>query len=165
LLGVGALPTAIAGGVATALADYLPQVGENIERQRDVGQPENLQSAALTGIPQAALSGLNLRLGMLPKGIQNIFKADAAALEKQVLAGALKPEEAISKLSGNLKNILLSTGSAAAVGAGTMGAEEVLRRQQAGQSLTDEEALGEYADIGKGALALAPLFGVPRGAC
>jgi hypothetical protein len=163
-VGIGGFGATVAGGAATALADYLPQVGENIERQRDVGQPENLQSAALSGIPQAALSGLNLRLGMLPKPIQNLFRADAAALEKQVLAGALKPEEAIAKLSGNLKNILLSTGSAAVVGAGTMGAEEAFRRQQAGQSLTDEEALGEYADIGKGALALAPLFGVPRGA-
>jgi len=134
VVGIGAT---IAGGAATALADYLPQVGENLERQRNVKQPENLQSAALAGIPQAVLSGLNIRLGMLPKNIQNIFRADAAALQKQVAAGALKPEEAISRLSGNLKNILLSTGSAGIVGAGTMGGEEVIRRQQAGQSLTD----------------------------
>ena len=163
-VGIGGIGATIAGGVATAAADYLPQVGENLERQRDTGKTENLSDAALTAIPQAALSGLNLRLGMLPKGVQNIFKADAAALQKQVIAGTLKPEAAVAQLSGNLKNILLSTGSAAVVGAGTMGAEEVLRRQQAGQSLTDAEALSEYADIGKGALALAPLFGVPRGA-
>jgi hypothetical protein len=161
-VGITGLGATIAGGAATALADYLPQVGENLERQRTVKQPEDLQAAALTGIPQAALSGLNLRLGMLPKPIQNIFKADAAALEKKVLAG-MKPEEAIAQLSGRLKNILLSTGSAAVVGAGTMSAEEMLRRQQAGQSLTDAEAIEDYKDIGKGALALAPLFGIPRG--
>jgi hypothetical protein len=162
-VGITGLGATIAGGAATALADYLPQVGENLERQRTVKQPEDLQAAALTGIPQAALSGLNLRLGMLPKPIQNIFKADAAALEKKVLEGVLKPEQAIAQLSGNLKNILLSTGSAAVVGAGTMGAEELLRRQQAGQSLTDDEAIKDYKDIGVGALAIAPLFGIPRG--
>ena len=162
-VGLGAFGTAVAGGAATALTDYLPQVGENLERQRTVKQPEDLQAAALTGIPQAALSGLNLRLGMLPKPIQNIFKADAAALEKKVLEGVLKPEQAIAQLSGRLKNILLSTGSAAVVGAGTMSAEEMLRRQQAGQSLTDDEAIEDYKDIGKGALAIAPLFGIPRG--
>lgn len=161
-VGITGLGATIAGGAATALADYLPQVGENLERQRTAKQPEDLQAAALTGIPQAALSGLNLRLGMLPKPIQNIFKADAAALEKKVLAG-MKPEEAIAQLSGRLKNILLSTGSAAVVGAGTMGAEELLRRQQAGQSLTDDAAFEDYKDIGKGALAIAPLFGIPRG--
>jgi DNA repair exonuclease SbcCD ATPase subunit len=162
-VGLGAFGTAVAGGAATALADYLPQVGENLERQRTTKQPEDLQAAALTGIPQAALSGLNIRLGMLPKPIQNIFKADAAALEKQVLAGLLKPEQAIAQLTGNLKNMLLSTGSAAVVGAGTMGAEELLRRQQAGQSLTDDAAIEDYKDIGIGALAIAPLFGIPRG--
>ena len=126
-VGIGGIGATIAGGVATAAADYLPQVGENLERQRDTGKTESLSDAALTAIPQAALSGLNLRLGMLPKGVQNIFKADAAALQKQVIAGALKPEAAVAQLSGNLKNIWLSTGSAAVVGAGTMGAEEVLR--------------------------------------
>jgi hypothetical protein len=100
---------------------------------------------------------------MLPKGIQNIFRADAAALQKQVLAG-MKPEEAIAKLSSNLRNILLSTGSAGIVGAGTMGGEEVLRRQQAGQSLTDEAAREDYLQIAKDAATIAPLFGVPRGA-
>lgn len=161
-VGITGLGATIAGGAVTALADYLPQVGENLERQRTVKQPEDLQAAALTGIPQAALSGLNLRLGMLPKPIQNIFKADAAALEKKVLAG-MNPEEAIAQLSGRLKNILLSTGSAAVVGAGTMSAEEMLRRQQAGQSLTDDAAFEDYKDIGIGALAIAPLFGIPRG--
>lgn len=162
--GVGALGAGVIGGGVTALADYLPQVGENLQRQRDVGKTEDLSDAALGAIPQAALSGLNLRLGMLPKGVQNIFKADAAALQKQVLSGALKPEAAISQLSGNLRNILLSTGSAATVGAGTMIGEEAIRRAQAGQSLTDEEALGDYATMAKDAALLAPLFGVPRGA-
>jgi hypothetical protein len=163
-LGAGALGAGVIGGAVTAAADYLPQVGENLQRQREQDKPENLSTAALTAIPQAALSGLNLRLGMLPKGIQNIFKADAAALQKQVVAGALKPEQAISQLSGNLKNILLSTGSAAVVGTGTMVGEEALRRAQAGQSVADKEAFGEYGDIALQAAAIAPLFGVPRGA-
>jgi hypothetical protein len=162
--GVGALGAGIIGGVATAAADYLPQVGENLQRQRETGKPENVSDAALTAIPQAALSGLNLRLGMLPKGVQNIFKADAAALQKQVVAGTLKPEAAVAQLSGNLKNILLSTGSAAVVGTGTMVGEEALRRGQAGQSVLDAEAMGEYGDIALQAGAIAPLFGVPRGA-
>lgn len=163
-LGIGALGAGVVGGGVTAALDYLPQVGENLQRQRDVGKTEDLSDAALGAIPQAALSGLNLRLGMLPKGVQNIFKADAAALQKQVLSGAIKPEAAVSQLSGNLRNILLSTGSAAAVGTGTMVGEEAIRRAQAGQSLTDEEALGDYATMAKDAALLAPLFGVPRGA-
>jgi hypothetical protein len=44
-----------------------------------------------------------------------------------------------------------------------MGAEEALRRTQAGQSLTDDSAIQDYKDIGTGALAIAPLFGIPRG--
>jgi hypothetical protein len=163
-LGVGALGAGVIGGAVTAAADYLPQVGENLERQRATGKPENLSDAALTAIPQAALSGLNLRLGMLPKGVQNIFKADAAALQKQVVAGTLKPEAAVAQLSSNLKNILLSTGSAAVVGTGTMVGEEALRRGQAGQSVFDAEAMGDYGDIALQAGAIAPLFGVPRGA-
>lgn len=162
--GVGALGAGVIGGAVTAAADYLPQVGENLERQREKGKPENLTDASLAAIPQAALSGLNLRLGMLPKGIQNIFKADAAALQKQVVSGALKPEAAVSQLSGNLKNILLSTGSAAVVGTGTMVGEEAIRRAQAGQSVADAEALGDYGTMAKDAALLAPLFGVPRGA-
>jgi hypothetical protein len=162
--GVGALGAAVIGGGVTAAADYLPQVGENLLRQRETGKPENLTDASLAAIPQAALSGLNLRLGMLPKGVQNIFKADAAALQKQVVAGALKPEAAVAQLSGTLKNILLSTGSAAVVGTGTMVGEEALRRGQAGQSVMDAEALGDYGTIAKDAALLAPLFGVPRGA-
>ena len=162
--GVGALGAAVIGGGVTAAADYLPQVGENLQRQRETGKPENLTDASLAAIPQAALSGLNLRLGMLPKGVQNIFKADAAALQKQVVAGAIKPEAAVAQLSGTLKNILLSTGSAAVVGTGTMVGEEALRRGQAGQSVMDAEALGDYGTIAKDAALLAPLFGVPRGA-
>jgi len=162
--GVGALGAAVIGGGVTAAADYLPQVGENLQRQRETGKPENLTDASLAAIPQAALSGLNLRLGMLPKGVQNIFKADAAALQKQVVAGAIKPEAAVAQLSGTLKNILLSTGSAAVVGTGTMVGEEALRRAQAGQSVADAEAFGDYGTMAKDAALLAPLFGVPRGA-
>jgi hypothetical protein len=163
VIGVGALGAGVVGGVATAAADYLPQVGENLQRQRETGKKESVSDASLAAIPQAALSGLNLSLGMLPKGVQNIFKADAAALQKKVIAG-MKPEEAVAQLSSNLRNILLSTGSAAVVGTGTMVGEEALRRGQAGQSIADKEAFGEYGDIALQAGAIAPLFGVPRGA-
>ena len=151
-------------GGSMAAAEFPLAVGETIERMEAQGQKPDVGRAVAFGIPQAALAGVGLpSAAVLPKAAQKIFGKAATDVVAGVKAGSLTREQAIGQLDSTLKNILTSTGGAAAVGAGTTVGIEALQRGATGEGLLTPEAMEAYREQAIAAGALAPFFGVPGG--
>ena len=181
--GVGApavLPTIGAGliaGTGAALgvgsAQYTIQnaVRQAAEQQKAVeaGQapaPLSLTKAALAAVPQAVLDQAELFLfGPLARAmpfVKNLVTPAGKATEATVA----KIIEAAEK--GTLKTFAGGITKGIVEGVAfeipTEIAQQALERWQAGLSLSDEEAVGEYKQAAIGALVLAPILGAPSGA-
>jgi hypothetical protein len=142
--GIGALAApqaAIVAPIAAGLTSAAQFTGSNLSRQMDEGKKlgeTELGSAAAAAVPQAALDILAFKL--LP-GISRIFTAAGKEVPEQVLAQATKQN--LSKVAGDYA---LATGKGAGVEGLTEAGQQVLERLQAGLSITDEKARGEYFD-------------------
>ena len=162
--GAGALGAGLLAKGVTSLTDLPAEIGENVQRQIDVGAPIDSTKATAYGLAQAALAGFGIPgMGKLAAPVQKLFGKEANALAADVVAGTLTKDQALAKLSGTLKNVITGTGSAAVTGAGLMVGTEAARRASAGQDVTGPEALEEYKQNLIGAAELAPLFGVLHG--
>ena len=162
--GAGVLGAGLLAKGVTSLTDLPAEVGENIQRQIDVGAPIDSTKATAYGLAQAALAGFGIPgMGKLAAPVQKLFGKEANALAADVISGTLTKEQALAQLSGTLKNVITNTGSAAVTGAGLMVGTEAARRASANQDVTSPEALEEYKQNLVGAAELAPLFGVLHG--
>ena len=58
---LGAAGVAAVGSLATALSDLPAEIGENLQRQKEQGKEQDIQSATISGIGQAALADHGLK--------------------------------------------------------------------------------------------------------
>lgn len=157
-----------AGALATGAADLPIELGENIQRQKEINPnaPVSWSKALPASIAQAALASVGIpELGVLSKVMRPKVLAEAEALAPRVVSGELTHADASQLLSSKLKTYAQSTATNAVSGTGLMVGTEELRRAQAGQDLMSAGEIGETALT---AGVLAPIFGavhpVGRGA-
>ena len=164
--GVGSLTAgALAGRGAMMATDFPAELGENLSRQKEQKQPQDVAAATAAALGQSALASFGIPgMGKLAPAAQKIFGKEASVLAKEVVAGQTSKEAALAQLNGTLKNIALGTGDAAVSGAGLMVGTEAMRRASAGQDVLGDEAMKEYGQQLVGAAELAPIFGVAHGA-
>ena len=163
-IGLGTVGAA-AGVGAMALADAPIEIGQKkLERERAGLPPDPLKDIqyGLTATALNTVSG-----GVLSGPIKGVLgrsaAQQAAELAPRVLAGEITSQEAAGQISGLLKNVLHGTAENAVVGTGMMVGNEALSRAAVGQDLTSPEAQEKYLEATKGALALAPMFGLAHG--
>ncbi|CAB4180599.1 RelA/SpoT [uncultured Caudovirales phage] len=155
----GRVAGALLGGVAgTVGASYPGQLAGNIETQAEEqvskGKPIdiNLPAAAGTAVPQAALDAA----ANLPFFGRGLF-GKMLGIPKEVLerGGA----EAVEKLAKESLAATVSKGTAVGFAAEfpTEILQQVLQRNQAGQSLTSPEAYKQYGEIAYQTALLSPL--------
>lgn len=144
--------TALGGA---ALAPFISQAGSNVERQAQEQQAQgkpvdvSVGKAYAAALPQAALDVVGLKLGLGRFLGVNKNKLGTEAVE------ALAREKLIP-------SILKGTGKTALAEMPTEVTQQMLERAQAGLSLTDKEALDEYADAAYQAGLMSPLGGAAR---
>lgn len=156
---------ALAGTGATALADAPIEIGQKELERKRAGLPPDPLSSTAYGL---AATAINTVSGHLLSGpIQGILGKTAAQeaklLAPKVLAGDLTATEASAQLSGTLRNVLQGTAENAATGTAMMLGNTALSRASVGQDLTSPEARAQYGEDIKGALTLAPMFGLAHG--
>lgn len=153
------------GRVLGPVVDYPAEVGENLERMRQQGKPEDVTSAALWGAGQAALLSMGIPNGSkIMQAAQKYLGPEIKTLSEGIVAGTVKKEEALARLNSTARNIAQRTAGAAVQGAGLMVGTEAMRRASAGQDVASPEAQEAYKESLIGAAELAPLFGIPHGA-
>ena len=153
-----------AGGVAGFMAPMAAQeAGENLKRQESNKQPQNLLSATVVGLAQAALDRFGFGKALEGVGASKFAMDEAAKLAPEVLSGAMSHEAATTALGGTLRNMALETAGSAATNTGIGVANEAMRRAQADQPVADQGALDAYKNTALTAGALAPIFGVAHG--
>lgn len=153
--GIGAL---IGGGLGAFVPSYLPQVGGNIQRQLEEGEPLSASKAAVAGVPQAAL---DVAANFIPFGRQiagKVFGKEVAALLEK---GQVQAAEALAK-EGTAKALAKGTAVGALAEIPTEVAQQMIERAQAGLSLTTPDALAEYGQTAYQVGLLAPLGAVGR---
>jgi hypothetical protein len=147
---VGPFAKPIGGAIGAAIAPFLTQSGQNIERQAAEqvaeGKPVdvNLASAYGAAVPQTALDVVSLKLGL------------------GRLLGVSEKAMGTVAAESRLKAALKGTGKAALAELPTEVTQQMLERAQAGLSLTSDDALKEYADVGYQALLMSPIGGGAR---
>lgn len=147
-------------------SDFPAEVGENIERQREVspGEAVNMQTALGTGFLQAGMVAVGIPgWGVLTKEAQVLMGTEASMLAKQVADGKMTKAAAQARINGTLRNVVEQSIIATGTGAGLMVGTEALRRGQAGQEVLSPEAMGVYGEQLVGAAELGPLFGLTHG--
>lgn len=162
-IGVSMIP-GVGLPAATVMEGAINQ-GENLQRQAQVnpGQLPDEEKALAATLLQTSVNMFGF--GKIAHGIigMNAAKNEASKLAKDVIANKITREEAVGLLGSNLRNILKESAAQAGVGASTSVISEAARRAQAGQNVTDREALGEYASIAKDAAIFGGVPGVFHG--
>ena len=156
-----AVPLAVAGFATNATIHS----GENIVRQKEMGQEPDYLAATTFGIGQAAIDQFSGHLLTAPMKsiIGRTAVEEARLLAPRVLKGELSADQAALLVGGKLRNVAQATAQNAVVGAGMMVGDEALRRASAGQELTSPEALETYKQQAITAAELSPLFGLAHG--
>ena len=150
-------------GISAAL-DLPAEVQENLERQKELGQKENINKALGFGLLQASLAGFGLPgTGALPNMLNKVLGKEASALGEKVLAGNITKEAALEKLHGTVYNVVKGTGVNALTGTAMMVGTEAARRASANQDITGTDAFNAYKENAIGALELSPIFGALHG--
>jgi hypothetical protein len=131
----------IAGLGAAGAASATQFTGSNLRRQMEEGKAlgeTELAPAFAAALPQAALDMVSFR--MIP-GIRQLFTTAG----KEIAPAAAKriAEQGVKEIA---KDYTLATGRAMTAEGLTEAGQQVLERMQAGLSLTDEKARGEYLD-------------------
>ena len=157
--------TGVAAGLAragTMFATDLPaEVGENIQRQKELGKEVDRGAATLAGLAQAAIASVGIPgSGAVTKLLGPRLLAEAEALAPRVRAGVITQEQAVQQLSSKGLEFARATAANAVTGTGLMIGTEELRRAQAGQEMMTPEELKETAIQG---VAIAPIFGALHG--
>ena len=157
--------TGVAAGLAragTMFATDLPaEVGENIQRQKELGKEVDRGAATLAGLAQAAIASVGIPgSGAITKLLGPRLLAEAEALAPRVRAGVITQEQAVQQLSSKGLEFARATAANAVTGTGLMIGTEELRRAQAGQEMMTPEELKETAIQG---VAIAPIFGALHG--
>lgn len=154
-----------ASAVGFGAVNTTSYVGDELNRQKERGEPADYGTALAYGLAHGAID--QVVGGVLHAPMQGILgktaAEQAADLVPRVLSGELTTAQAQSMVSGTLRNIAQGTAQNAVVGTGMMVGHEALNRAAAGQDLTSPEALQAYAENAKGALAFAPIFGAMHG--
>jgi hypothetical protein len=163
-IGLGTVGTA-AGAGALAATDFPIELGQKQLERKQAGLPADPVSSAAYAIAATALNTMSGHVMAGPiKGLLGKTAAEQAKLlAPQVLRGELTTAQAANQVSGTLSNILKGTAENAVVGTGMMVGNEALSRASVGQDLTSPEAIKQYEEATKGALALAPMFGLAHG--
>ena len=147
---VGPFAKPIGGALGAAVAPFLTQTGQNVERQATEqiaqGKPLDINVAGAYGaaVPQTALDVVSLKLGL-----GRLLGVGEKAM------GTVAAE---SKLRAALKG----TGKAAIAELPTEVTQQMLERYQAGLPLTNDDAIKEYYDVGYQATLMSPLGGAAR---
>jgi hypothetical protein len=155
----GKLAGALLGGISGAVgASYPSQLSGNIEAQaeeqvsKDKPIDINLPAAAGTAVPQAALDAV----ANLPFFGRGLF-GKMLGIPKEVLERG--SAEAVEKLAKESLAATVAKGTAVGFAAEfpTEVLQQVLQRNQAGQSLTSPEAYKQYGEIAYQTALLSPL--------
>jgi len=156
---------AVAAGAAFVGADVSADIGELAKRRKAAGQPPDHMADIAGGITNAVINAFSgVAMAGPIKGLLGKTAAEqAAALAPKVAAGELTAEAAAKQVSGTLTNIAHSTAENALIGTGMMVGNEAVSRAALGQDLTSPEAMQQYLESTKGALGLAPIFGLAHG--
>lgn len=150
---------AIAGGALGAFApSFLPQLGGNIERQAEAGQPISVGKAAAAAVPQAAL---DVAANFIPFGKQIAGAVFGPTVAKMLEKGAAQGAEKLAQKSLT-RTLAEGTAIGAAAEIPTEVAQQMLERAQAGLSLTSPDALAEYGQTAYQVGLLAPMGAVGR---
>ena len=141
--------------IGAGVAPFISQAGSNVERQAQEQQAQGKPVDVSTGtayasaLPQAALDVVGLKFGLgrllgINKNKLGTEAAETLAREKLV------------------PSIAKGTGKTALAEVPTEVTQQMLERAQAGLSLTDKEAIDEYANAAYQAALMSPLGGVTR---
>jgi hypothetical protein len=146
-------PFAALGGAA--LGPFFSQAGSNVERQAieqtNQGKPLDVSAAKAyaTAVPQAALDVASMEIGL----------GRLLGVTKKTLGSEAAETLAREKL---IPSIIKGTGKTALAEMPTEVAQQMLERAQAGLSLTDKDAMQEYADAAYQAGIMSPIGGLSR---
>jgi hypothetical protein len=162
--GAGTIGAAVGLG-ATAAADAPIEIGQKTLERKAAGLPANPLADITYGLAATAINSFSGAALTGPiKGLLGKTAVDEARLiAPKVLSGELTSAEAGKQLSSTVRNVLHSTAENAVVGTGMMVGNEALSRMATGQDLTSPEAMAKYEEATKGAVALAPMFGLYHG--
>ena len=154
----------VAPALAFAAANFPIHFGENITRQKELGQTPDYGKALIPAMVQTAVdSAGNAIVNGAMRGIAiRTATQEANLLAPKVLSGAMKPEEATAQISGRVMSVLKGTTEAAGAGIASGVVTEAGRRVSAGQETFSSEALNEYAEAAKQMGLVAPFFGLLR---
>lgn len=160
------LPVPGAAEVGFAAPFFAQSAGENMRRQRQANPEQDPDMLAATGtaLLQTAIGRFGFGKMLHGAAGSQIAMREASKIAPKVLTGEISRDAAVNMLGGRLRNVLAETGASFAINAGSGIADEGLRRLQAGQPVTDDEALQHYKDMAIGAGVLAPAFGAFHGA-
>lgn len=155
--------TAIGAGLGAAVPSLVQQLGGNVERQAAEGKEDiSVGRAAAAAVPQAALdvAGQYLVFGKaivgkaLGKRVSDLMeqglKSEGEAAAQKALSQKLADETLFQTTRRGFVRGLAGE-------VPTEVAQQMLERAQAGLSLTDEDAMKEYADTAVQVGMLAPL--------
>jgi len=153
------------GAAAFAATNAPIHIGEVLKYQKEQGLPRDEESAIVYGLARAGVDSLSgaVLAGPMRGVLGKTAVEQAQALAPRVASGEISAAQAATMVSGRLKNVVQATAQNAVVGTGMMTADEALLRASAGQDITSPEAIKSYEEQAKGAVALAPMFGLLHG--
>ena len=153
----GPVGSVVGGGVGLVAPSFLQQLGGNVERQAQEGQPVNVGSAAGAAAPQAAL---DVAGSFIPLGGKLVSKLTGLPVE--ALLGRTSAQAAKLAEERLLATLAKGTATGALAEIPTEVAQQMLERAQAGLSLTSPDALKEYGETAYQVSLLGPLGAVGR---
>jgi len=159
--------TALAGPVAGAATFMLPRIGTNYGQNVEYNEAKGIENDVGGNLASAVGMSILERFGvgrivngpMGAVGLRTAQRVASTELAPLVQAGKLSVEEATAQLPSLLKNAGVHIVENAGSNAVMMGGISALQRAQAGESLTDGEAMTRYGHDLKMAATLAPVFG------
>ena len=153
----GPVGTAIGGSLGAFAPSFLQQMGGNVERQAQEGQPVSTGTAAAAAVPQAGLDLASQYLAFGGKLVQKLTGIPTQALFSKSAAQ-------VSKLAD--ERLLTTLAKGTVIGGvaeiPTEIAQQMIERAQAGLSLTSPDALKEYGETAYQVGLLAPLGALGR---
>ena len=153
----GPVGSVIGGGVGLVAPSFLQQLGGNVERQAQEGQPVNVGTAAVAAAPQAAL---DVAGSFIPLGGKLVSKLTGLPVE--ALLGRTSAQAAKLADEKLLATLAKGTATGALAEIPTEVAQQMIERAQAGLSLSSPDALKEYGETAYQVGLLGPLGAVGR---
>ena len=147
----------VGGGVGLITPSFLQQLGGNVERQAQEGQPVSVGKAALGAAPQAAL---DVAGSFIPLGGRLVSKITGLPVE--ALLGRTSAQAAKLAEEKLLATLAKGTTTGALAEIPTEVAQQMIERAQAGLSLTSPDALKEYGETAYQVGLLGPIGAVGR---